>query len=238
MVYAFNVGQITADLSQNVPLKALNLPVTDGLEAFVFMSDGESNAIFDMYGNGDNLLQGNPIFSGNKATVSSTDYIETNAVETLEMTIFNVFKMPNAISAAVSGVYGGTGSIGFSMYTQSSSVGRIQANAGRVGGGGGALSLAASVDQWHAVSVKADAAGAMRLRNHTAGSATNSTADAPARAVSTTGKIRVGSFPVGPFTGPIDMALSLVYARSLSDSELAEVYAWAKDLLADYGLDI
>ena len=238
IVTALNLGTgLTGIPAGAPPLGCFQCPVTSGLVGLYALGDGAGVAAKNFAGTGDPTLVGSAIWLSGYAELSlAGGYLETNIAETAAMTFLAVYKRKvTATNIGVIGNYLSGTSVGCSLYAQSTDA-YIRANTDR-GATSSSTSLVANVDAWVLASLNSPATGAFTLSNHTAGTSGQSSSVLD-RVVESAGTIKVGAFTSTGWAAVTQMALGVVYNRSLTALELASVAAWARSLVSVYGITV
>lgn len=234
MGHLFYLGDdVTLPGTAHPPLAAFQIPFADDLAGAFFLGNGEAIARTNWSGGDAPELIGSPAF-GSFATLSGGGYLQTAIPEALAMTIFVVGRETTADTVGWIGNYLSGAALGVSMYTGSGGT-SMQANVGRVGGTGGSVSVTSNTADWGIYSLQIPATGASRLRNHTSGNASLTTATAD-REINGAGPLRVGRCYSATMIGANDQVIALVYNRALSDAETLIVAEFCRDYAVSRGI--
>lgn len=218
------------------PLAAFQIPFADDLLGAFFLGGGGKIGLRDWAGNADPEAVGYPTFGEGFATLSEDGYLQTDIDEPLELTYVVVGREVSASGVGWIGNFVGGANIGVSLYSQPGGT-TMQANAGRVGGVGGSVSVTSDTEDWGIYSLSVPSTGAMAIRNWTTGNGGMSSATA-AREINGGGPLRIGRLYSPAHVGEADMAVVLVYDIALDDTQAAIVAAFCRDYAASRGITV
>lgn len=237
-VNTFNIGNVVLPGDGYPPLAAFKIPVTLDLVSALFLGHGKSLITKDFApGGGRADIFGSPVAAAGYTSLSGTSYLQTKAVETAAMSFLIVARKTDAaLSSGFIGnlIQGTPGGIGIYSNANADSV---MANASRAGTTSGVTAaVPATPTAWGMYSLVVPATGQMRLRNHTTGAGA-SNASSAAREVKG-GRINVGGIPYSTIQGPNQMSLPFIWKRAISDTELDQMVAYARALVASVGITV
>ncbi|CAN7332410.1 hypothetical protein LJR143_001682 [Pseudoxanthomonas sp. LjRoot143] len=236
-------------------------PVPDGLEYWNYLGvDATTSARNLAPGKAPGAVVGDPVFAGGYATLNPLGFIQTQALQSADLTLVAAFRLTAEVSAQVMSNNSSarkaplTGStFGASLWTQAGTLGDnnvgISFNQNQFDGTSahnGQTTLIASlsnqaINTWRCVAgIHTDSTNQSVVRNLSNGTSATVTASAP----NTIPDIGAGPFRIGYGnnsglgTGASDIAFAAVYSRALALAELQAVYDHAKAYLAKRGISI
>ena len=229
--YAPDLGEIGVSGPGFLPSAAFSLPDIPGLRGAYILGAGEELALTNLVEGGPVPIRvGSPVWENGYAALSRGNHINTGIAETAAMTLMMVSRRPTGVNAGFIGNYINDDTKGVGIYSlgsqQTMTVIADRGTAGAIG-----TSIAAIMASWGLYSASIPAAGAMTMRNHTAGTSAVGTSTA-ARVVESGGPILIGTLDTASFAGSVHIAVAMVLDRVLSAAELAEATAWAREAAA------
>lgn len=237
MGYAINLGDVTLGGTGYLPLAAFDIPVRDDLEAAFYLGHGAAVGVMNFAGEKAGAIVGSPVWADGYAEFVTANYLQTDVDEETAMTLIAVAKRKvTGNGTAIIGNYLSSTDVGIALYVASGNS-KIIANADRAGGGG-TVTANGDMDTWELVSLVVPATGAMTINNHTAATTANSAATDD-RAVTGSGKLRLGSFPAASgFPGTIQVCAAAIFSRPLTSPELSEMAENLRGYASSVGITV
>lgn len=234
IVNTFNLGDVTLPGTGYPPAGVFSIPAHDRLNGAFFLGYGRDVAMQNWGGDTAVSEIGAPVYHNGYASLDGANFIETGVSETLEETLFLVFRETTSAAVGAFGNYGGTTSIGTSLYVPASST-TINLNTGRVGGTGGVVTVGSTTSSWGIYSARIPATGQATLKNHISGSSSTSGAST-AREINGAGPLRIGALYSAAFAGPSDVFAAMHYSAYLTAPEADAVAAHLRQMAESAGL--